>query len=107
MKKYQFLISIFMVMLIGMVFFACEKEKTDVLAEKVQLWNGKDFTGWKKFVPDETVDVDTVWTVTDGVIRCNGKPAGYIRTEGDYSNYKLHLDGDGRTRVATAVCYYT
>ena len=57
--------------------------------KKIDLWNGKDFTGWKKFVPDENVDVDTVWTADNGILKCAGKPSGYIRTVQDYSNYKL------------------
>ena len=56
------------------------------------LWNGKDFRGWKLFVPDESVDVQKVWSVKDGVIRCEGKPNGYMRTEASYSNYKLHIE---------------
>jgi len=56
------------------------------------LWNGKDFTGWKLFIPDESIDVHQVWSVKDGVIHCKGKPNGYMRTEADYSNYKLHVE---------------
>jgi len=59
---------------------------------RTTLWNGKDFTGWKLFVPDKNVDVHEVWSVKDGVIHCKGKPSGYIRTEADYSDYKLHLE---------------
>ena len=29
--------------------------------QRFSLWNGKDFTGWKLFIPDESVDVSTVW----------------------------------------------
>jgi hypothetical protein len=59
---------------------------------KTVLWNGKDFAGWKLFVPDESVDVHQVWSVKNGVIHCKGKPNGYMRTEADYSNYKLHVE---------------
>ena len=60
--------------------------------EKMPLWNGKDFTGWKLFIPDESVDVNTVWSVKDGVIHCTGVPPGYMRTEHDYKDYKLTLE---------------
>ena len=56
------------------------------------LFNGKDLTGWKLFIPDKNVDVNTVWSVKDSVIHCTGRPAGYMRTEADYSNYKLHVE---------------
>jgi len=60
--------------------------------KRVALWNGKDFTGWKLVLADENVDVNKVWSVRNGVIRCEGKPNGYMRTQEDYSNYKLHLE---------------
>lgn len=56
------------------------------------LFNGKDLTGWKLFVEDPYVDVTNVWSVKNGVIRCEGKPFGYIRTKKAHSNYKLHLE---------------
>jgi hypothetical protein len=61
-------------------------------ASKTHLWNGKDLSGWKLHVDDKNVDVHSVWSVKDGVIHCTGVPNGYIRTEKDYSNYKLHLE---------------
>lgn len=60
--------------------------------EKTELWNGRDFTGWKLFVEDENVDVGTVWSVREGVIHCAGKPFGYMRTLADYTDYKLHVE---------------
>jgi len=61
-------------------------------AEKTPLWNGKDFTGWKLFGRNPNADLCTVWSVKDGVIRCTGGVPGYIRTEADYANYKLHVE---------------
>ena len=69
--------------------------------KKIVLFNGKDLTGWVPFIPndkgtggrrDRKYLVDEVWSVADGVIRCTGKPHGYIRTEDDYANYKLHVE---------------
>jgi len=60
--------------------------------EKVMLWNGRDFTGWKLFVPDKNVDVHKVWTVRDGVVYCSGVPKGYMRTVAAYGNYDLHVE---------------
>ena len=55
----------------------------------VDLFNGTDFEGWKRFIPDTNVDPDTVWQVKDGVIHCTGTPNGYIRTTKPYKNYRL------------------
>jgi len=41
---------------------------------KMTLWNGKDFAGWKLFVPDPAHDVTKTWSIKDGVIRCEGRP---------------------------------
>jgi hypothetical protein len=60
--------------------------------KKTTLWNGKDFSGWKLFLPDDTVSVDDVWSVKDGVIYCAGKPNGYMRTERRFGNYRLHIE---------------
>ena len=68
------------------------------LKKKTVLFNGKDLAGWVRFSPndkrgaDKKWTVDKVWSVKDGVIRCEGKPNGYIRTIESYSNYKLHLE---------------
>jgi len=60
--------------------------------KKMMLFNGKDFSGLERFIPDPAVNVDDVWQVQDGVIYCTGKPNGFIRTESDYANYHLHLE---------------
>jgi len=60
--------------------------------KKIELWNGKDFNGWVRFVPESDVDVNTVWMVKDGVLHCTGVPNGYIKTTGRYANYKLTVE---------------
>jgi len=60
--------------------------------EKTMLWNGRDFTDWKLFVEDKSVDAAAVWSAKNGVIHCTGKPFGYMRTLADYTNYKLHVE---------------
>jgi hypothetical protein len=54
----------------------------------VGLFNQKDFAGWKFFMADNT-DPTKIWSVTNGVIHCTGKAAGYLRTTQVYSNYFL------------------
>jgi hypothetical protein len=77
---------------------ATEKPWPVVPAKKTALFNGKDLDGWIRFSPgdqpgdDGTWTVDKVWSVRDGVIHCEGKPAGYIRTVESYANYRLHME---------------
>ncbi len=74
-------------------FIVAEGEQGAEAAPKtIELFNGEDFTGWKLFIPDEKVDPATVWSVRNGVVHCTGEPAGYMRTEKKYGNYKLRLE---------------
>jgi len=62
-------------------------------AQKTSLFNGKDFAGWTKVVTAEPgSDPDVTWTVADGVIRCTGKPFGYLMTQQSYADFKLHVE---------------
>jgi hypothetical protein len=68
-------------------------------AKPVALFNGKDLSGWSHYLwdsaakkQDTTTPMAAVWSVEDGVLVCQGKPPGYIRTEKEYSNYKLNLE---------------
>ncbi len=69
-------------------------ETTDavVVQEKTMLWNGRDFTGWKRFLPEASENVDETWSVENGLLKCTGKPTGYMRTETPYADYHLHVE---------------
>ena len=57
---------------------------------QVNLFNGKDLTGWTAVVPDlaaKNEDQSKPWTVKDGALCCAGKPGGYIRTNEKYTNF--------------------
>ncbi len=60
--------------------------------EKIVLWNGADYTGWKRFLPDASKDVDETWSIENGILRCTGKPPGYMRTETPYADYHLRVE---------------
>lgn len=60
--------------------------------EPTALFNGQDFSGWVLFLPDKSADPTRVWTVKDGIIHCTGSPAGYLRTEKKYANYRLRVE---------------
>jgi hypothetical protein len=55
------------------------------------LFNGKDFTGWE-FNMRAANGAATDWSVADGLIKCVGKPNGYIRTAQAYKDYKVTVE---------------
>ena len=62
-------------------------------AEKVQLFNGTDLSGWE-FILAEGSDVPAaeVFAVKDGNIHVAGQPFGYMRTSSKYADYTLHVE---------------
>jgi len=94
-KRYKITIVLLVVTEMLLVSITCapeEQKKPIVPKEKIVLWNGKDFSGWKLFVPNAGYDVTKTWAVKDTVIRCEGEPAGYMRTEEDYADYLFHIE---------------
>ena len=57
----------------------------------VELFNGADLAGWTAVLGDETADPKNTWGVKDGVLACTGKPAGYIKTDREFENYRLSV----------------
>jgi len=55
--------------------------------EFVDLFNGKDLTGWVNV----NTDPDT-WSVKDGILVCSGKPIGVMRSDRQYENFLLHIE---------------
>ena len=60
--------------------------------QKVMLFNGKDLSGWKMVASDNDIPLNQIWSVRNGVIHCTGQRNGYLRTEAEYANYRLHVE---------------
>ena len=58
----------------------------------IQLFNGKDLSGWSHFLVDPKVPAAAVWSVQDGVLVCKGDPLGYIYTNADYTSFRLIVE---------------
>src|ERR1041385_4409902 len=63
-------------------------EAAIIPSSRVELFNGKDLSGWTFFMRDNA-DPKETWSVADGVMKCTGKPTSYVRTEKSYRDYKL------------------
>jgi hypothetical protein len=60
----------------------------------IQLFNGRDLSGWYTFLKDKgrNVDPKQVFTVGDGMIRISGEEMGCITTEKEFENYHLVVE---------------
>ena len=71
---------------------------------RTELFDGKSFSGWTFASKGTNGPADAIWSVTNGVIHCLGKPSGYARTLKMYHDYHLHVewrfpDGGGNSGV--------
>jgi hypothetical protein len=88
MKNFALAISILFVAVAGL---AEDFSAPITPANRIDLFNGKDFTGWK-FVTRSNTEPSKTWEIRDGVIHCAGQPHGYARTEKAYRDYKLTVE---------------
>ena len=68
--------------------FAVEPETPTA---KTALFNGKDTAGWVSHLKDGA-PADQTWSVKDGLLICTGAPAGFLRTETSYRQYKFTVE---------------
>ncbi len=86
MKNSYLKLSLLSIMLLSLLIM-----NSSLLAEEVPQWvdlfNGKDLTGWTNVNTDE----DT-WYVEDGLLKCKGMPIGVMRSDRQYENFLLHIE---------------
>ena len=60
----------------------------------IQLFNGRDLSGWKPDVPtkDTTPDAPDSFIVRDGMLVSLGLPRGHLLTESAYRDYRLEVE---------------
>ena len=68
-----------------------KNEETSAAAggEAIALFNKKDLKDGYVYLKDSDADLESVWNVQDGELRCSGNPVGFLRTKQEYSDYKL------------------
>jgi hypothetical protein len=71
---------------------ACSFASEPVIpTERMLLFNGKDTSGWVSHLKD-SAPAEGTWSVKDGLLICSGAPNGFLRTEGDYSQYRFTVE---------------
>ncbi len=63
----------------------------EVPAAKISLFNGKDTAGWVSHLKGDA-PADQTWSVKDGLLVCTGSPAGFLRTEKSFEQYKFTVE---------------
>jgi hypothetical protein len=58
---------------------------------RIDLFNGKDFSGWT-FCMTSNSEPSKTWSATNGIIHCTGRPHGYARTAQSYRDYRLTVE---------------
>ena len=56
--------------------FAALAIRAPAQGQPIQLFNGKDLSGWTPVLDKEGADPSQTWSVANGLLRCTGKPAG-------------------------------
>ena len=59
---------------------------------KIELFDGKSLSGWTFVSKDTNAPAASIWSVTNGLIVCQGNPYGYARTLQTYRDYQLHVE---------------
>jgi hypothetical protein len=94
MRQRPFLSVVTWAMVLGLTAtanMAMAEDKKDS-AGWTQLFNGKDLTGWKIYVPDGEKASTGLWKVEDGAIVGNG-PASHLFSErNDYRNFHYRIE---------------
>lgn len=58
---------------------------------RIELFNGTNFDGFT-FCMNNNADWTKTWSVTNGIIHCNGSAIGYLRTLQTFSNYVITVE---------------
>jgi len=79
------------VMLVAALFSLLEL-RAQAQDHRIDLFNGKDLSGWTAVLDPADADPSKTWSAVDGILRCTGKPAGYIKTDKEFGDYALTLE---------------
>lgn len=60
--------------------------------ETVKLFNGKNLDGWTAYFQGGGTDPADAFFVEDGILKCKGRPIGYIQTKKKYASYELVVE---------------
>jgi hypothetical protein len=82
----------FLILVILVAQTGCQSPKVNARRGVIDLWNGRDFTGWNHILAEPEVSREAVWSARDGVLICKGTPLGVLLTKHSFANFKLVVE---------------
>ena len=70
---------------------AQQPEELLPLKSEVQLFNGRDLSGWHFYGRNDNASAEDAWKVEDGILKCAGRPISYLQTKKWYRDYQMEL----------------
>jgi len=58
----------------------------------IDLFNGKNLDGWNCLLTERDVPEESVWTVNDGILTCQGEPLGYLYSKQQFKDFRLEVE---------------
>lgn len=62
------------------------------VTKPVDLLTERGLADWVWFTREADIEKTNVWSYGDGILKCTGKPAGYLQTKRWYTDYLLDLE---------------
>jgi hypothetical protein len=78
--------------LLAVAGLSCKSTQPTAAGTSVELFDGKSLEGWTYFLVKPGVAMEEVWSVKDGILVCKGDPLGYLRTDRDYTNFRIAVE---------------
>jgi len=91
-EKTRLFLPLLLLLLAGSVTSQGEQAEAKSPEKKMPLWGEASLSQWEFVLIHPTVDTASVWSIENGVVRCEGKPLGYMRTKKSFKDYALHLE---------------
>jgi hypothetical protein len=85
-------VRIYLIIVLIGVFAGSIRAAEPASTEAMELFNGRDLTGWDVYVEGDTVSAEQAWKVDSGTLRATGEGRGYVRTKQAFADYHLKLE---------------
>lgn len=77
---------------LGLAVSSCSTPPRGGDASMIPLFNGTDLTGWTAVSDSPATPPTPVWTVRDGMIVCRGEPLGYLRSDRQFTDFRMEVE---------------